>query len=58
MYMKWKDDVIKMVMWTYDQMFSWHLTEETLTKMDGKAHLITKETYMIQMKIFEIKWSK
>ena len=40
----------KMVMWTRDWVFSWHLTEETLTEMNGRVHLIAKQTYRAKMK--------
>ena len=36
----------------------WHLTEETLTKMNEMTHLIVKQTYRVQMKTFEVRESK
>ena len=48
----------KMVTWTHDWVLSWHLTEETLTEMNERAHLTTKQTYRTQMKTFEVSGSK
>ena len=41
----------KMVTWMRDWLLSWHLTEGTLTKTNGRVHLTTKQTYIIQMNI-------
>ena len=43
-----------MVIWTHDWVLSWYLTEETLTEIDGRAHLITKQIYRVQMKLLKL----
>jgi hypothetical protein len=48
----------KMVRLTRDWVFSWHLTERTITEMNGMAYLTTKQAYMAQMKTFEVRDSK
>ena len=47
-----------MVTWTSDWMLSWHLTEGTVTEMNGRAHLTAKQTYRAEMKTFEVRGSK
>ena len=44
-----------MVTWTHDWVLSWYLKEETLTEMDGRAHLTTKQTYRTQIKTFKVR---
>jgi hypothetical protein len=45
-------------MLTRDWVLSWHLTEKTLTEMNGRAHLKPKQTYRAEMKTFEVRGSK
>ena len=48
----------KMVTWTSDWVLNWHLTEETLTEMKGRAYLTAKQTYRAKMKTFEVRGPK
>jgi hypothetical protein len=47
-----------MVIWTHDWVLNWHLTEETLTEMNRRVHLTTKQTYRAQMKTFKVRGPK
>jgi hypothetical protein len=47
-----------MMTWTYDWVFSWHLTKGALTEMNRRTHLTAKYTYMVQMKPFEVRGLK
>ena len=47
-----------MVTLTRDLVFSWYLTEGTLTTINGIVHLTTKQIYEAQIKSFEVRGPK
>ena len=56
--MTWKNNSRKMVTLTRDLVFSWYLTEGTLTMINGIVYLTTKQIYKVQIKNFEIRGPK
>jgi hypothetical protein len=48
----------KMVTWTRDWVFSWHLTEKALTEMNRRVCSKTTQTHKAQTKTFEVRRSK
>ena len=45
----------KIMTWRHYWVLSWHLTERTLTNINGRVHLTAKQTYRTQITTFEIR---